>query len=73
MELDQDSRVVVGGEVAAIAIFESFPGSVNMPLSWGCRGVGLGKDIIHNYWLEREQATAKVQICIFRLGRTALL
>lgn len=72
MELDQDARVDAGWEVAAIATFESFPGSVNMPLSWGCR-VGLGKDIIHSYWLGRRQATAKVRIWVFRLGRTLFL
>lgn len=72
MELDQDSRADAGWEVAATAIFESFQGSVNMPLSWDCR-VGLGKDIIHSYWLGREQATGKVQIWIFRLGKTLFL
>lgn len=45
MEPDQDSRADAGWEVAATAIFESFQGSVNIPLSWDC-GVGLGKDII---------------------------
>lgn len=57
MELDRDSRADAGGEVATIVIFELFSGSVNMPLSWGCRA-GLSKDVIHSYWLGRGQPTA---------------
>lgn len=53
LEMDLDLRADAGGGVGCSSnLCESFPGSLNMPLGWGCR-VGLGKVINHSYRLGR--------------------